>query len=295
MRCNPVALGNAIPADQIILVYFFPIIIQVCLRNVGLQTILVSLFYFLFIRAFLHSLLVCCNHLSFSLISFSLPLLIALHLFFSICLRLYLFFSICFHIFIFFCPLLFLPLLFFSIIILFLFYLQLCWIIGLVFVVICSAYVGLLNNIWFIEYSLLFLFVAFENERHMRIMFFESRRASIAESELREMCTKKKEEEIIIEREKHEVVIMLLNAAEEKVLADKEQEQLRSLIGNVAHDLKTPLQSFRMDLELLKSHIVQDQLMSPSQHEDDPFMVSIETSICIYRYIYKHLYKYVCT
>jgi signal transduction histidine kinase len=34
---------------------------------------------------------------------------------------------------------------------------------------------------------------------------------------------------------------------------EKEREQMVALIGNVAHDLKTPLQSFHMDLEVLKS------------------------------------------
>jgi signal transduction histidine kinase len=33
---------------------------------------------------------------------------------------------------------------------------------------------------------------------------------------------------------------------------------LTALIGNVAHDMKTPLQSFVMDLELLKTRLNQD-------------------------------------
>lgn len=38
----------------------------------------------------------------------------------------------------------------------------------------------------------------------------------------------------------------------EKELAVRERKQLVSLIGNVAHDLKTPLQSFKMDIEFLR-------------------------------------------
>jgi hypothetical protein len=37
---------------------------------------------------------------------------------------------------------------------------------------------------------------------------------------------------------------------------EKELEQLRSLIGNVAHDLKTPLQSISMDFEVLRAALL---------------------------------------
>ena len=47
-----------------------------------------------------------------------------------------------------------------------------------------------------------------------------------------------------------------IKAAEnEALLASKEQEQLRSIMGNVAHDLKTPLHSIMAEIEHLKELI----------------------------------------
>jgi hypothetical protein len=56
-----------------------------------------------------------------------------------------------------------------------------------------------------------------------------------------------------MERRKHEITIIELKADKERNSMETELSQLRCLIGNVAHDLKTPLQSIAMDLEVLKS------------------------------------------
>lgn len=44
---------------------------------------------------------------------------------------------------------------------------------------------------------------------------------------------------------KHEVDLLDLAAANKRMLADTEKQALRSLIGNVAHDLKTPRKATR--------------------------------------------------
>jgi signal transduction histidine kinase len=44
-------------------------------------------------------------------------------------------------------------------------------------------------------------------------------------------------------------------AEQEALLASKEQEQLRSIMGNVAHDLKTPLHSIMAEIEHLRQTI----------------------------------------
>ena len=44
--------------------------------------------------------------------------------------------------------------------------------------------------------------------------------------------------------------------ASEKDLASRERQQLVALIGNVAHDLKTPLHSFKMEIESLRVALV---------------------------------------
>ena len=45
--------------------------------------------------------------------------------------------------------------------------------------------------------------------------------------------------------------------ANEKELASRERQQLVALIGNVAHDLKTPLHSFKMEIESLRVALVE--------------------------------------
>ena len=45
--------------------------------------------------------------------------------------------------------------------------------------------------------------------------------------------------------------------ASQKELASRERQQLVALIGNVAHDLKTPLHSFKMEIESLRVALVE--------------------------------------
>jgi signal transduction histidine kinase len=137
----------------------------------------------------------------------------------------------------------------------------LSWMIGTAFVITCVLAVGG-NDIWSIFYSVLFLFTAFENERYSRILFFESKKAEAAEGERQTLLFERNEAMLDVERRKFELAIISLRNNEKQSLMEKERVQLTSLIGNVAHDLKTPLQSFRMDLELLKTHIKKDNLSS---------------------------------
>lgn len=44
-RCNPVSYSKSLPADQVILVYFYPIIASVTMKGVSLECILVSPFF----------------------------------------------------------------------------------------------------------------------------------------------------------------------------------------------------------------------------------------------------------
>ena len=55
----------------------------------------------------------------------------------------------------------------------------------------------------------------------------------------------------------HELEIKAVGAENEKTLREAENQQLRSLMGNVAHDLKTPLFSFDADVEALKSFFLE--------------------------------------
>jgi signal transduction histidine kinase len=132
-----------------------------------------------------------------------------------------------------------------------------CWALGTAFIVAAVILVdGWKNEFWSILFSLLFLLVSFETERHSRIIFLESKRAAAAEAERGELFLQNNLHEISNERKRHDVLLVANAAEDEKRLMDREREQLTSLIGNVAHDLKTPLQSIRMDLELLKTTVI---------------------------------------
>ena len=49
---------------------------------------------------------------------------------------------------------------------------------------------------------------------------------------------------------------MKLEADNEREMAKRERGHLVALIGNVAHDLKTPLHSFKMDIDFLRTTLV---------------------------------------
>ena len=64
------------------------------------------------------------------------------------------------------------------------------------------------------------------------------------------------ERNMLIERNNHEMEIISIRSDEERKRMSSEHAQMVSLIGNVAHDLKTPLQSVGIDLESLKAKLI---------------------------------------
>jgi signal transduction histidine kinase/AmiR/NasT family two-component response regulator len=101
----------------------------------------------------------------------------------------------------------------------------------------CIIHVQGKYEIWTVLYSILFWNIAFEFEYRMRTVFKQYKFAKESK-----------------DREKKIAVEMAEMAAENEIrLAEAEKQQLKSLLGNVAHDLKTPLHSITTDLEALKS------------------------------------------
>jgi hypothetical protein len=95
------------------------------------------------------------------------------------------------------------------------------------------------GNVWIILNSALFyFFVLYEHERFNMHSFLTSKLAL--------------EEALATERIKYEHEALMMLAKRDKATKEQEQDMLRSLIGNVAHDLKTPLQAFTMGLEQLE-------------------------------------------
>jgi signal transduction histidine kinase len=130
------------------------------------------------------------------------------------------------------------------------------WVIVAAFVVAALQCVDGWRQLWTLLYLVLVVFISFEYERHSRVTFLESKKASLAEKAKRIALEEAIEAELQMQQERHRAEMLSLAAAEDKRLADREREQLTALVGNVAHDLKTPLQSFRMDLDLLDMILV---------------------------------------
>jgi signal transduction histidine kinase len=148
----------------------------------------------------------------------------------------------------------------------------LSWALSVAFVLASVVHIGIWLDLWTILYSVLFLCVAFTYDKFARLNFLESKRTALIESSRRELLYQIYEAKRSSMQRAHELELILIQTEDEKKLIDKERDALTALIGNVAHDLKTPLQSFVLDLELLKMRITKDYTrMSPgySIDEDD--------------------------
>ena len=90
-------------------------------------------------------------------------------------------------------------------------------------------------ELWTLLYSIIFINISCEIERCNRLIFIQSK--ILARS-----ADFQKANERILEQN---------DAEDERKLKEQETLQLRSLMGNVAHDMKTPLHSIEADLEAL--------------------------------------------
>ena len=113
--------------------------------------------------------------------------------------------------------------------------LLIAWISNIIFVLVATLHVGGWLEAWVIIYSIIFINITYMIERLMRVTFVQSR-ATIAAVEL---------------NSQHEFDLLEISTDIERKVKEKEIQQLRSLMGNVAHDLKTPLHSIVADLEVL--------------------------------------------
>jgi signal transduction histidine kinase len=135
----------------------------------------------------------------------------------------------------------------------------LCWIIGIAFVIAAIIFVEGHYHVYTILFSLTFLYIPFEIERFMRISYAQQQ--ELKNQVIRERLREDKKR--IDERERLETDLRDLQSVYEKQKMEQEKEaaelechHLRSLIGNVAHDLKTPIQSISMGIEVLRSEFL---------------------------------------
>lgn len=128
----------------------------------------------------------------------------------------------------------------------------LSWAVSTIFIIISIVHVNAYTEIWTILYSLFFLFIMSEIERIMRVSYLQDKKVTFSEIKRKEASAALKIEQIATEKVKYELKIVSLQAEKDKRAIEVERARLRSLIGNVAHDLKTPLQSIGMSIELLR-------------------------------------------
>ena len=130
-----------------------------------------------------------------------------------------------------------------------------CCCVSTITVIICLIHVHGVLEVWTILNSLVILVITYKQEKQARTMFIYIKTTLAAEKEKMEhiLLQQSAERNLSAEKAKHEQAILSIEAEGECRLMEKEQQQMVAMIGNVAHDLKTPLQSFLMDLEALKA------------------------------------------
>lgn len=131
----------------------------------------------------------------------------------------------------------------------------LCWSISTLFTIISIVKVQGWLEVWSLLSSLVILVVIYKYEKLARLTFVHNKCKLAAEKDKSELLVLQQRAEINLHLEKirYELEIFTIKSQEECRLVMKEQEQMVAMIGNIAHDLKTPLQSFAMDLESLKN------------------------------------------
>ena len=115
-----------------------------------------------------------------------------------------------------------------------------CCFLGVLFVILACVHVGGINEAWTVVYSIFFMILMYNIERLQRITFIHSQ-SILAAVKL---------------NARHEFELLELSAENERKLKEREIYQLRSLMGNVAHDLKTPLHSIEADVDVLKEFML---------------------------------------
>jgi signal transduction histidine kinase len=101
------------------------------------------------------------------------------------------------------------------------------------------------------------LLMLYTYEKLSRVIFVKNRTLAAANlANKAHLIFKQQSEQLrITEKNKYELEIRAFKAEEESRLLESERKQMVALLGNVAHDLKTPLQAFLMDLEALKTAV----------------------------------------
>jgi hypothetical protein len=130
-----------------------------------------------------------------------------------------------------------------------------CCFISTAFVALSIFHVDGKLDIWVLLSSLIIMLITYNHEKLARLTFTHTQRVSAIELDKRKhiMLHQQAEHDLFYEKNKHQIEMQTMIAEEERRLMESEKKQMIALLGNVAHDLKAPLQAFLMDLESLKT------------------------------------------
>ena len=117
--------------------------------------------------------------------------------------------------------------------------LAVCWALSLLFTLLAVIHVGGRLVAWTIAYSMIFMIIMRAIDRLKRVTFVRGRAMLAAVGQISQ----------------HELELAEVCAENKRIIKEKEMAQLHSLMGNVAHDLKTPLHSIEADLDILRTLI----------------------------------------
>ena len=147
-------------------------------------------------------------------------------------------------------------------------------ILGLITVAFCLIYGNLWNDYFVLISWIWYSNASFEIERLQRVGYTQTLKLiDQKELELEQLKQERTMQEVMAAQK-----LKLDRTEDEKRLKEAEASQLRSLMGNVAHDLKTPLFTIEADVETLKmivEAIPDDVIRSvvarirEAQHDDD--------------------------
>ena len=127
------------------------------------------------------------------------------------------------------------------------------WLISTGFVIAAVIHINSWMLLWTAYYSLFFLFVVIESERLMRLSFLQNKVVLYHEANRNELVATARLHARAMRKAKYELRIVAGQSEKDKHEIEVERARLRSLIGNVAHDLKTPLQSIGACLHICLS------------------------------------------
>jgi len=133
------------------------------------------------------------------------------------------------------------------------------WAITVSFVVASIIKVGSWNDFWLIPSSFIFLHVICEFERGFRSTFRLAKETVDIYRQQEKLQCELNLAALENERTLHEKAVLQVQSQKDKELSETIGIQLRSLIGNVAHDLKTPLQAIGLGVEEIRERAYQIQ------------------------------------